>query len=206
MTLDVGQGMRCAWRTLSSEPSFTLIAVTTLALGVGSSTGIFMVANGALLRPLPYPDAERLVIIQAEFDSYGAARLPLSPPELIDIREQTESLHQLEAIWCSGGSLTSDGDPEQIDVGFVTAGFLPVLGIPPAHGRGFTREEDLRGGPQAIVLSDGPSSLGPAGGGTLKLFLMIFLGILALNALVIVGVACILLIDYIKANRNRSEA
>ena len=114
-----------------------------------------MVANGALLRPLPYPDAERLVIIQAEFDSYGAARLPLSPPELIDIREQTESLHQLEAIWCSGGSLTSDGDPEQIDVGFVTAGFLPVLGIPPAHGRGFTREEDLRGGPQAIVLSDG---------------------------------------------------
>lgn len=151
----MSQDFRYAFRTIARNPGFTLVAVLTLAMGIGSSTAIFMVANSALLRPLPYPESERLVTIQGAYPAMGDRLWALSSPELIDIRERFRSLERVGAIWSSSRSLIGDGDPEQIEVGEVTAEFFATLGVAPALGRTFVKDELVKGGPKATMLSDG---------------------------------------------------
>jgi putative ABC transport system permease protein len=146
------QDLRYALRGLRQRPAFTAIAVLTLALGIGANTAIFSVANGVLLRPLPYHRADRLVMIWGHRTQEPQA--DLSVAEYWDLTEQSRSFSQVAAYVDGTATLTGGGVPERLRAGYLTGGALSVLGVTPAVGRGFTAEEDLPNGPRAVLLSD----------------------------------------------------
>lgn len=148
-----GQDLRYAMRTLRHSPGFTAIAILTLALGIGANTAIFSVVNAVLLRPLPYPEANRLAIIWSGLGN--ASRAPASTFELFQIREATKEFDQIGGIWVTNGSLPGDGEAEQIKVGVVTSNFLPLLCAKPALGRFFGPQDEARNGPPALMISHG---------------------------------------------------
>jgi putative ABC transport system permease protein len=148
------QDLRYGIRTLVKRPGFTLLVALTLALGIGSNTAIFSVVNSVLLSPLPYRDPSKLVLLRTELPEQGRIRPASSGPEFFDYREQSRSFSRLGAIWYRPGALTDDAlEPEEIDMGFVSAGFLDALGVEPALGRFITDEEDVVNAPRVIVLS-----------------------------------------------------
>ena len=137
------QDVRLALRMLHKNPGFTAVAVLTLALGIGANTAIFSVVNGVLLNPLPYKDPQQLV----------AARHTDSLLNVIDIQRLTRSFAQGGAINTEDMDYTNGAEPVQIQAGYVDAGFLETLGIPPTLGRLITPEEDVKGGPRVVVVS-----------------------------------------------------
>lgn len=148
------QDTRYAWRGLSRRPSFTVIALTTLALGIGINTAIFSVFYGVLLHPLPYNHPERLALIWASFRTAGHARAPASGTILGEIERRNRSLAGVAGIWTITRTFTGD-DPEQVKCARVTTNFFDVLGVhtgPVHRGRTFAKEDS--GGP-AIILTDG---------------------------------------------------
>jgi predicted permease len=147
------QDLRYALRGLRQRPGFALVAVVTLALGIGANTAIFSIANGVLLRPLPYAEPDRLVMLWGHRAQEPLAEL--SVPEYWDLSERTRTLTGLAAFADGSMSLTGDGAPERLRVGFMTATAPGVLGAAPVRGRGFTVAEDLPGRPLAVLLSDG---------------------------------------------------
>jgi putative ABC transport system permease protein len=147
------QDLRYALRGLRQRPGFTLVAVLTLALGIGANTAIFSVVNGVLLRPLPYERPERLAMIWGHRNQQPLAEL--SVPEYWDLRERTHSFAGVAAFADGNINLTGTGAPERIRAGYFTANTPAVLGVAPAVGRGFTAEEDLPGGPPVVLLGDG---------------------------------------------------
>jgi putative ABC transport system permease protein len=147
------QDLRYAVRGLRQRPGFTLVAVLTLALGVGANTAIFSVVNGVLLRPLPYERADRLAMIWGHRNQEPLAEL--SVPEYWDLRERTHSFAGVAAFTDGNINLTGTGTPERIRAGYFTANTPAVLGVAPAIGRAFTTEEDLPGGPPVVLLGDG---------------------------------------------------
>ena len=147
--------LRYGVRTLRRNPGFTLIAVLTLALGIGANTAIFSLVHTVLLRPLPYEEPDRLALVWIRFDNAGQSRNPASGPELLDLRERSRLFETLDGVWASTGALTGEGDPEQVQVGFVTSGFFDTLGAGPSMGRAFLPEEEGEDAPGAIILSDG---------------------------------------------------
>ncbi len=148
--------LRYATRTLLKQPGFTVIAVLTLALGIGANTAIFSVINAVLLAPLPYPEQDRLVVL-SETDKTGVgAPFALSLPDYLDWRRDATSFENL-ALAQSDTSNISDipGQiPEQIPVAFVTENFFKVIGLAPKIGRTFNQEEDRAGAPFVVVISD----------------------------------------------------
>ena len=150
---DLWQDIRYGLRTLRKSPGFTTVAVLTLALGIGANTAIFSVVNGVLLRPLPYENPERLVLIRN--DAEGETGLAsISPPELVDLREQSQLFEGFAALWASTISLT--GDPEnmeQIRYAWATDNLFSLLGTDPILGRHFTKEEEAPNGPATVILS-----------------------------------------------------
>jgi len=147
------QDLRFAARTLRGSPGFTLVAVLTLALGIGANTAIFSVVNAILLRPLPYPNADRLAII---WSAWGKeSRGPASGPELIQLRQRSHSFEEIAGIWVTSGAITGNAEPEQVRVARVTANFLPLLAEKPQLGRLFAPGEDRRGSPPQAILTDG---------------------------------------------------
>jgi putative ABC transport system permease protein len=147
------QDLRYALRGLRQRPAFTLVAVLTLALGIGANTAIFSVVNGVLLRALPYDRPERLAMIWGHRTQEPQAEL--SVPELWDFRERTHAFAAVAAFSDGNINLTGSGMPERIRAGYITANAPGLLGVTPALGRGFTAEEDLPGGPPAVLLGDG---------------------------------------------------
>jgi putative ABC transport system permease protein len=137
------QDIRFALRMLRKNPGFTAVAVLTLALGIGANTAIFSVVNGVLLNPLPYKDPQQLI----------AARHTDSLLNVIDIQRLTHSFAQGGAIDTEDMDYTGGAEPVQIQAGYVDAGFLETLGIPPMLGRLISPEEDVKGGPRVIVVS-----------------------------------------------------
>src|SRR5437899_4626801 len=129
------QDLRYAGRTLVERPGFTVVAALTLALGVGGSTAIFSVVDAVLLRPLPYTDPERLVMVWARMA--GSPQMAASWPEFVDWREQSHSFSDM-AVWrAQSVNLTSAGEPERLVGAFVSDRFFPILGARPALGRAF---------------------------------------------------------------------
>jgi predicted permease len=128
------------------------VAVLTLALGIGANTAIFSVVRAVLLRGLPYPQPERLVVLQSVIRGSPGA---VSPPDFMDWRAQSRSFSGLSAYFLSTTNLTGSGEPERLTQARVTANFFDVLGEPPALGRGFRAGEDDAGAPRVAVLSDG---------------------------------------------------
>lgn len=133
--------VRQAVRALARSPGFTLVALITIGLGIGANTAIFSVVRAVLLRPLPYEDPNELVILWGEMRARDVTHFPSSPPDFRDYREQADLLEDLAAAFAFQASLTGDGEPTQVNVGFVTPNFLSVLGIDPILGRLFIEED-----------------------------------------------------------------
>jgi putative ABC transport system permease protein len=139
----IWQDLRFSLRSLLKNPGFTAVAVLTLALGIGANTAIFSVINGVLLSPLPYKDPQQLV----------AATENDSLMDIIDIQRETRAFAQGGGINTDEMDYTSGPEPLRIKAGFVNAGFLETLGVPPMLGRIISPEEDVKGGPRVIVAS-----------------------------------------------------
>ncbi len=145
------QDLRYAFRLLAKNPAFTLIAILTLALGIGANTAIFTVVNAVLLRPLPFKDPSRMVII-AEKSPYPT--ITVSYQNWQDWRDQSHSFVSVEAIRPNTIALTSAGaNPERLNSEHVTAGLFPLLGVNLVAGRGFLPEEDRAGGNPVTIIS-----------------------------------------------------
>ncbi|HKQ89228.1 MAG TPA: ABC transporter permease [Blastocatellia bacterium] len=149
------QDLRYGARMLLKKPGFTLIAVITLALGIGANTAIFSVVNGVLLRPLPYKEPGRLARVYSEFPGMNLRKFWISPPEFLDIQKESKSWESIGA-WSTGGvNLSSTGDPIRVTSNGVTRSLIDTLGAPPMLGRNFTPEEEKPNGPRAVIISYG---------------------------------------------------
>src|SRR3954466_2900297 len=145
--------IRYAFRTLLKHPGFTLIAVLTLALGIGANTAIFSVVNAVLLRPLPYPEPERIVYL-TEVAAGTSSSIAL--PDYIDWRKDAKSFEHLAISRLESRNLSGipGQEAERVSVAFVTANFFNVIGLNPQIGRSFSEDEDKLGAPALVVLSD----------------------------------------------------
>ena len=145
---------RYALRTLRQSPGFTFVAVLTLALGIGANTAIFSVINAVLLRPLPYPESDRLVIV-TESDA-DQPSISVSFPDYLDWKKENHVFDELAVTQRNPYNLSGlpGREPEQISGAIVTANFFEVIGLQPQIGRVFTAAEDRAGGPQLAVISD----------------------------------------------------
>jgi putative ABC transport system permease protein len=150
------QDLRYGARMLWKNPGFTLIAVLTLGLGIGANTTIFSVVNATLLRPFPYREPERLVIIQDRFSGSAGASRSASYPNFVDWRAQNTVCSSMAAVRMNENfNFTGAGEPERLMGRIVSAEFLSTLGIQPMLGRDFLAEEDRRGATPAVILSYG---------------------------------------------------
>jgi len=150
------QDLRYGVRILFKKPAFTLIAFLTLAFGIGANTAIFTVVNAVLLRPLPYPSSEKLMELGRVFpDSTEVS--DLSEAKFIFLRDQLRSFEAVTATQGMGSNtyLSDANETEYIHGLTVTADFFRVLGVLPASGRGFTKEEDSSAGGRVAILGDG---------------------------------------------------
>src|SRR5262245_57569017 len=149
------QDLRYGGRMLLKNPGFTLIAVATLSLGIGANTAIFSVANAILLRPLPYPHSDRVVTVWGANPklNLGLDKIPNSPGQFIDYRDQSDVFEHIAAFNPGDLNLEGKGEPEKLGTTLVTADFFAVLGVKPALGRTFLREEDLPGHNRVVILS-----------------------------------------------------
>ena len=148
------QDIRYALRTLSKNPRFTVVAVLTLALGIGATVSIFSVVNEVLLAPLPYREPGRLVMLWQSRPAGGPDDFfPVRPADFADLKQQSRVFEELAYSRDGSFSLTGMGDPESI-IGYrFSANFFSLLGTQPILGRTFLPEEDRPGGPLVTVLS-----------------------------------------------------
>jgi predicted permease len=149
------QDLKYALRTFVERPGFALAAVLSLALGIGANAAIFSVASALILTPLPYADADRLVIVWNRSPGLGIAEDWFSTAQYFDIKSSHAGFEQVAIAIGDTYNLTGDGVPERIGVIHVSSNLLPMLGARPALGRLFTSEEDRPGGPQRAILGHG---------------------------------------------------
>ena len=143
-------------RTWVRRPGFAAVVIATLAIGIGANVAVYTVIDGVLLRPFPYRAPENLGVIQTHLPLQDTSRLASSGPELFALRNAVDALESVAAIWYRPGALTDDAaEPEDIDMGFISAGFLRTLGLEPALGHFVADDEDVLNGPNVIVLSHG---------------------------------------------------
>ena len=147
------QDLRHAWRSLRRTPVITATAMLTLALGVGASTAVFSVVHAVLLRPLPYPEADRLVELFEEDRKVGAS-LRVSALNFLSWAERSKSFDAIAAFNSTGMTLTDAGDPEMLGGSFVTASLFDVLRVPPIAGRTLRPDDEQRAGARVVVLSE----------------------------------------------------
>jgi putative ABC transport system permease protein len=145
---DVGSG----FRLLLKRPGFTIIVVLVLALCVGANTAIFSLVNAILLRPLDYQNPERLVRVWAADTAHGFPESELSPPDIYDIRNQTQTLEAPSAFYAKRATLTGTGEPLRLKSVLVSPSFFNVLGVQPAVGRFFVNEEEQEGKDRVAIL------------------------------------------------------
>src|SRR5215210_636265 len=151
---DLWKDLRYALRTWRKNPGFTLIVLLTVALSVGATTAIFSVINGVLLKPLPYPEPDRVVILWSSNPGIGLPQFSVSPHDYVDWKQQARSFEAMGARRVATFNLTGDGgDPERIPAERVTDGFFQALGLEPLHGRLLTAEDQAGGGARVVVLN-----------------------------------------------------
>ena len=151
---DLAHDVGYALRLLRRAPGFTAVVVATFALGIGANTAVFSVVRSVLLRPLPYPEDERLAVVLMRAPSFNMEDAPSSPPEYVAYRDQTRSWEHLAAFRERSGTLTGDGhDAERVQVAFTTWNLLPTLRVEPLLGRRFTADDALEGSDGVAVLS-----------------------------------------------------
>lgn len=150
------QDASAAVRGFARAPLYTAIALLTLALAIGANVAAFGVLRSVVLRPLPYPEADRLVQVWTDHRALGRADPEwLTPPQYFAFRDRVPAFERIGAYQGWNPSLTGEGEPETIPAGAVSAGFLQVLGAGMALGRGFTEADDAATAEPVVVLTDG---------------------------------------------------
>ena len=145
--------LRQALRRLGRAPGFTLLTLLTVAIGVGANTAIFSVVDAVLLRPLPYPDSDRLITLIHRAPGLNLDELPSCPSMYLLYRDENRTF-EASGVWDEGRSTVQLPDSaEQVDSIQVTHGVLDALGVPPYQGRWFTREDDSPSSPETVILS-----------------------------------------------------
>ncbi len=147
------QDLRYAVRLLLRTPGFTLLTVLTLALGIGANAAIFSVIDAVLLRPLPYPQPERLVRVFTQFQAMSFDRFWISAPEFLEYRQRSRSFEEIGAFTTGAVNITGREQPVRVTAALATAGLFPVLGVEPQIGRVYTAKEDLPNTEPVVVLS-----------------------------------------------------
>ena len=152
---------RFALRILRKSPGFTVVAVATLALGIGGTTAIFSVVNGVVLKPLPYPDPERLVEVRLKLPDINQGNWGLSRADFFIFREQSSAFQDVGLYTIGRNSqgeavnVTGIGEPEHVPAQSVTASVLPILGVTPQFGRFFALADDQPDSPDTVILTYG---------------------------------------------------
>src|SRR6267143_3926977 len=148
--------LRYALRILLKHKGFTAVAIIALALGVGANTAIFSLVNGVLLRPLPFPAAERIIFFEGKNPSQGITDSNISFPDFTDWSQQTDLFEGIVAFYAGNANLGADGaEPERVPRAGVTSGFFSVLGVQPAIGRAFVAEDDQPDTQTVAIISHG---------------------------------------------------
>jgi predicted permease len=147
------QDVRYAIRMLGKNPSFALIAVLTLALGIGANTAIFSVVNGVLLRPLSFPEPDQLVALSEKSLNFESSSI--SYPNFLDWQRSNSTFASLAAYRSDNFSITGSGEAERVRVAMISQGFFEILGVSPVRGRLFTRDEDRLGSAPRTLISEG---------------------------------------------------
>ena len=148
------QDLRYAGRMLAKQPGFTAVAILTLGLGIGANTAIFSVVNAVLLRPLPYPDADRIMVLS---ESSGPGQdFSVALPDYFDWRTDAKTFEHLAVTHRESRNLSgvSGREAERVSCASVTRNFFQVIGLNPQRGRIFTDDEDKVGAPPVVVISD----------------------------------------------------
>jgi len=145
--------LKFAFRALAKSPGFTVVAILTLALGIGANSAIFSVVDTVMLRPLPFPQPEQLVNIWGTSERNGSAREAASFPDMFDFRAQSRSFSAFAAYSGAWTVLTGVSEAQEMDGVAVDGDFFEALGVAPALGRGFTAEEAKPGAPNVVVIS-----------------------------------------------------
>jgi putative ABC transport system permease protein len=163
------QDLKFAWQMLRKNPGFAVVAVLTLALGIGANTAIFSVVNTVLLQPLPYKEPGRIIsLTQIDLKTQASGAL-MSYTKYTQIREQSKTLQSMAGFYPLTLSLVTEREPEAVNGARASVDFFGVLGISPARGRTFSPEEEQDGGADVAIISDGfwhshfagdPSALG----------------------------------------------
>src|SRR5437773_518854 len=146
--------VRYAFRQLIKNPAFSAVAILTLALGIGANTAIFSIVNAVLLRPLPYPDADRIMVLS---ESSGPGQdYSVALPDYFDWRNENTVFEHLAATHKESRNLSGipGRDPERVSCASVTRNFFNIIGLPPELGRTFSQDEDKVGAPPVAVISD----------------------------------------------------
>jgi predicted permease len=150
----LSRDLRFALRQMSRHPGFSALLVLTIALAIGGNVAIFSALEGIVLRPLPYPDSDRLVAVWETPEGEGW-RQPFSGPDYLDVRAQSSSLQEVGAVNITWYNLAGDGEPTRVQGSQCTASLLSLLGVPPIHGRFFTEDAELEGNQHVVLLSYG---------------------------------------------------
>ena len=151
------QDLRYGLRNLLRNPGFCAVAILALALGIGPNTAIFTMVNAVLLRPLPLPEPNRVVMIWGTKLKSGFDQLPVSGADYLDWQKQATSFDQMAAAFAIpeyGLNVSGAGEPERVSAATASKEFLPALGIHPIAGRNFLPEEDRPGGPAAVLITN----------------------------------------------------
>ena len=146
--------LRHGWRLMRRAPAFSAVAVLTLALAIGANTAVFSLVNAVLLRPLPFPDADRLVVITESLPALGFPVLPFGAPDYDDYVRMQRSFETTALYQNNRYDISGAGEAERTTAARVSASLFAVLGVAPALGRTFTADED-RPGSAVVVISHG---------------------------------------------------
>jgi len=150
------QDLRYGFRMLFKYKGFTAVAIIALGLGIGANTAIFSLVNGVLLRPLPFPDAERVIYFEGKNPQAGITDSNISYLDFTDWSQQTDLFKSTAAFWTGSANLGADGaEPERVPRAGVTSGFFSVLGVQPVLGRTFVAEDDKPGTISVAIISHG---------------------------------------------------
>jgi putative ABC transport system permease protein len=150
---NLGNDIRYAFRSLKNRPGMTAIAVFTLALGIGANTAIFSIIYALLLKPLPFPDLERVVAVWEHLPSRGVERNEVALANYLDWRNQNRSFEQLGFYRWWSSNLTGGDTPERVQGFLVSANFLDIVGVKPIQGRGFAPDENQPGKDNVTVIT-----------------------------------------------------
>ena len=149
------QDIRYGARMLRKQRGFTIIAIITLGLGIGANTAIFSLVYAVLIKPLPFSDPNRLVVVWEEHFAMGFRRSDAAPGNYAQWKNEQTVFEDMAAFAWRSLNLTGDGEPERLVAQGVTANFFKLLGVQPAMGRDFLAEDDQPGAPKSVILSHG---------------------------------------------------